>query len=159
MRVKVLCSVFRLFDPTIHYKKLISTALEGGENERAEAGEVLEGVLGQADAEQVMRLAKPAGGGGAHESVDYFVLSLREHDSKWVRAGLLLLAGEDYAAYRDFVEANLDHAEPLVRETALEVFLSNESGREAEEQCRRSIADSCAAVVRLAKRRLSLIKV
>ena len=102
--------------------------------------------------------SRPAGG-GAHESVDYFVLSLREHDSKWVRAGLLLLAGEDYAAYRDFVEANLDHAEPLVRETALEVFLSNESGREAEEQCRRSIADSCAAVVRLAKRRLSLIKV
>ena len=159
LRVKVLCSVFRLFDPTIHYKKLISTALEGGENERAEAGEVLEGVLGQADAEQVMRLAKSAGGGGAHESVDYFVLSLREHDSKWVRAGLLLLAGEDYAAYRDFVEANLDHAEPLVRETALEVFLSNESGREAEEQCRRSIADSCAAIVRLAKRRLSLLKV
>ena len=67
LRVKVLCSVFRLFDPTIHYKKLFRTALEGGENERAEAGEVLEGVLGQADAEQVMRLAKSAGGGRARE--------------------------------------------------------------------------------------------
>jgi len=47
----------------------------------------------------------------------------------------------------------------LVRETALEVFLSNETGREAEEQCRRFVADSCAAVVRLAKRKLSLMKV
>ena len=94
-----------------------------------------------------------------HESVDFFVRSLREHDSKWVRAGLLLLAGEDYTAHRGFVEANLNHVEPLVRETALEVFLSNETGREAEEQCRRSIADSCAAVVCLAKRRLGMMKV
>ena len=155
----MLCSVFRLFDPTIHYKKLISTALEGCDNERAEAGEVLEGVLGQADAEQVMRLAKPASGEGAHESVDFFVRSLREHDSKGVRAGLLLLAGGEYDDQREWVGEHLRHPEPLVRETALDVFLSNESSREAVVvECNRSIADSCAAVVRLARRKLKTLE-
>ena len=159
LRVKVLCSIFRLFDPTIHYKKLFHTALEGGENERAEAGEVLEGVLGQADAEQVMCLAKPDSGGEVSESIGSTLEALSGHDSKWIRAGLLLLAARDYAPHREFVRANLKHTESLVRETALEVFLSNETGREAEEQCRRFVADSCAAVVRLAKRKLSLMKV
>ena len=134
--------------------------MDGGENDRAEAGEVLEGVLGQADAEQVMRLAKPAADEGEFESVNFFVQSFRDHDSKWIRAGLLLLAGGEYDDHREWVGEHLRHTEPLVRETALDVFLSNESSREeVVEQCNRSIADSCAAVVRLAKRRLSLIKV
>tara|TARA_B100000614_G_scaffold60864_1_gene53880 strand:- start:383 stop:3154 length:2772 start_codon:yes stop_codon:yes gene_type:complete len=159
LRLRVLYEVFRLFDPTIDYKKLFRAAMDGGENERAEAGEVLEGVLGQADAEQVMRLAKPTADEGEFEGVNFFVQSFRDHDSKWIRAGLLLLAGGEYDDHREWVGEHLRHAEPLVRETALDVFLSNESSREAVmEQCNRSIADSCAAVVRLARRKLSTLE-
>ena len=73
--------------------------------------------------------------------------------------GLLLLAGGEYDDHREWVGEHLGHADPLVRETALDVFLSNESSRKAlVEQCNRSIADSCAAVVRLARRKLSTLE-
>ena len=160
LRMRVLYEVFRQFDPTIEYKKLFRTAMGGGENERAEAGEVLEGVLGQVDAEQVMRLTKPTEDGGVAESIDFFVQSFREHNSKWIRVGLLLLAGEEYDAHRDLIGDHLKHPEPVVRETALDVFLSNETGCETVvAQCNQSISDSCAAVVRLAKRKLNTLGV
>ena len=59
IRLQVLFKVLQLFDASIDYEKLFRAAASGSENARAEVGEVLEGVLGQADAERIIGLAKP----------------------------------------------------------------------------------------------------
>lgn len=157
LRMEVLYSVLRLFDATIRYEKLFSAAASGGANAQAEVGEVLEGLLGQADADRILRLAKPPAG-GSEENVAEMIEALGSHDSRWVRAGLLLFAGSEYADNRNFVEANLRHDESVVRETALQVFLTNETKREVvKQQCQQSVKDTCEAVARLAKRQLSTL--
>ena len=158
LRLQVLFKVLRLFDAAIDYEKLFRAAAEGGENARAEVDEVLEGVLGQADAERIIGLAKPESAGES-AGLAYFVETFRGHDSRWVVAGLLWMVGADgYAAHGDFVRDSLRHDEAVVRETALEIFLVNESGEEAvAKQCELSARDACEAVVRLAKRKLSTL--
>jgi len=158
LRLQVLFKVLRLFDAMIDYEKLFRAAASGGENARAEVGEVLEGVLGQADAERIIGLAKP-GPAGAPVGLEYFVETFRGHDSRWVVSGLLLIVGADgYAGHGDFVRDSLRHDEAVVRETALEVFLANEPAGEAvAAQCELSAKDACEAVVRLAKRKLSTL--
>jgi hypothetical protein len=160
LRLQVLFKVLRLFDATIDYEKLFRAAAGGGENARAEVGEVLEGVLDQADAERIIGLAKPAGEPDSDAAgLEYFVETFRGHDSRWVVSGLLLMVGADgYAGHGDFVRDSLRHDEAVVRETALEVFLASEPGREAvAAQCELSARDACEAVVRLAKRKLSTL--
>ena len=96
------------------------------------------------------------------ESANFqLILVMKKKGFRWHPVtGLLLLAGGEYDDHREWVGEHLRHTEPLVRETALDVFLSNESSREeVVEQCNRSIADSCAAVVRLAKRKLRTLEV
>ena len=158
LRLQVLFKVLRLFDAMIDYEKLFRAAASGGENARAEVGEVLEGVLGQADAERIIGLAKP-GPAGAPVGLEYFVETFRGHDSRWVVSGLLLIVGADgYAGHGDFVRDSLRHDEAVVRETALEVFLANEpAGESVAAQCELSAKDACEAVVRLAKRKLSTL--
>jgi len=158
LRLQVLFSVLRLFDATIDYEKLFRAAATGGANARAEVGEVLEGVLGQADAGRVIGLAKPepeVEPAGLASLVETF----RGHDSRWIVSGLLLMVDADgYAAHGDFVRESLRHADAVVRETALEVFLAHEPGREAvAAQCELSAKDACEAIVRLAKRKLSTL--
>jgi hypothetical protein len=89
----------------------------------------------------------------------HFVETFRGHDSRWVVAGLLWMVGADgYAGHGDFVRDSLRHDEAVVRETALEIFLANEPGGEAvAKQCELSVMDTCEAVVRLAKRKLSTL--
>jgi len=158
LRLQVLFSVLRLFDATIDYEKLFRTAATGGVNTRAEVGEVLEGVLGHADAARLIGLAKPE---PAVEPAGLATLveTFRGHDSRWIVSGLLLLVDADgYAAHGDLVRENLRHADAVVRETALKVFLAHEPGQEAvSAQCELSARDACEAVVRLAKRKLSTL--
>jgi hypothetical protein len=158
LRLQVIFKVLRLFDATIDYEKLFRVAAEGGENARAEVGEVLEGVLGQADAERIISLAKPMPT-GEPAGLGHFVETFRGSDSRWVLAGLLWIVGADgYAGHGDFVRDSLRHDEAVVRETALEIFLANEPGGEAvAKQCELSVMDTCEAVVRLAKRKLSTL--
>ena len=158
MRLQVLFKVLQLFDATIDYEKLFRAAASGGENARAEVSEVLEGVLGQADAERIIGLAKP-GPAGTTAGLKYFVETFSGHDSRWVVSGLLLLVGADgYVAHGDFVRESLRHGEAVVRETALEIFLANEQGEAAvAAQCELSAKDACEAIVLLAKRKLSTL--
>ena len=158
LRLQVLFKVLRLFDVTIDYEKLFRAAAEGGENARAEVGEVLEGVLGQADAGRIIDLAKPEPA-GEPAGLGHFVETFRRSDSRWVVAGLLWMVGADgYAGHGDFVRDSLRHDEAVVRETALEIFLANEPGGETvAKQCELSAMDACEAVVRLAKRKLSTL--
>jgi len=157
LRLQVLFKVLRLFNGSIDYKKLFRTA-GGSENDRANVSEVLEGVLGQADADRIIGLAKPEPTGEA-AGLEHFVEAFRGHDSRWVVAGLLWMVGADgYAAHGDFVRDSLRHGEAVVRETALEIFLANEPGEAAvAAQCELSAKDACEAVVRLAKRKLSTL--
>ncbi len=157
LRLQVLFKVLQLFNGSIDYKKLFRTA-GGSENDRANVSEVLEGVLGQADSDRIIGLAKPEPGGEAAD-LEHFVEVFRGHDSRWVVAGLLWMVGADgYAAHGDFVRDSLRHGEAVVRETALEVFLANEPGEAAvAAQCELSAKDACEAVVRLAKRKLSTL--
>jgi ATP/ADP translocase/HEAT repeat protein len=158
MRLQVLFKVLQLFDASIDYEKLFRAAASGGENARAEVGEVLEGVLGQADAERIIGLAKP-GPVGTTAGLKYFVETFRGHDSRWVVSGLLMLVGADgYVTHGDFVRESLRHGEAVVRETALEIFLANEPGEAAvAAQCELSAKDACQAIVLLAKRKLSTL--
>jgi hypothetical protein len=158
MRLQVLFKVLQLFDASIDYEKLFRAAASGGENARAEVGEVLEGVLGQADAERIIGLAKP-GPAGTTAGLKYFVETFRGHDSRWVVSGLLMLVGADgYVTHGDFVRESLRHGEAVVRETALEIFLANEPGEAAvAAQCELSAKDACQAIVLLAKRKLSTL--
>jgi hypothetical protein len=157
LRLQVLFKVLRLFNGSIDYKKLFRTA-GGSENDRANVSEVLEGVLGQADADRIIGLAKPEPSGEA-AGLEHFVEVFRGHDSRWVVAGLLWMMGADgYAAHADFVRDSLRHGEAVVRETALEIFLANEPGKATvTTQCELSSKDACEAVVRLAKRKLSTL--
>ena len=158
LRLQVLFKVLRLFDAAIDYEKLFRAAAEGGENARAEVDEVLEGVLGQADAGRIIGLAKPEPAGES-AGLAHFVETFRGHDSRWVVAGLLWMVGADgYAGHGDFVRDSLRHDEAVVRETALEIFLGNEPSEEAvAKQCELSARDACEAGVRLAKRKLSTL--
>jgi predicted ribosomally synthesized peptide with SipW-like signal peptide len=157
LRLQVLFKVLRLFNGSIDYKKLFRTA-GGSENDRANVSEVLEGVLGQADADRIIGLAKPEPSDEAAD-LEHFVEAFRGHDSSWVVAGLLWMVGADgYAAHGDFVRDSLRHGEAVVRETALDIFLANEPGKAAvTTQCELSSNDACEAVVRLAKRKLSTL--
>ena len=157
LRLQVLFKVLRLFNGSIDYKKLFRTA-GGSENDRANVSEVLEGVLGQADADRIIGLAKPEPSDEAAD-LEHFVEAFRGHDSSWVVAGLLWMVGADgYAAHGDFVRDSLRHGEAVVRETALDIFLANEPGKAAvTTQCELSSKDACEAVVRLAKRKLSTL--
>jgi predicted ribosomally synthesized peptide with SipW-like signal peptide len=157
LRLQVLFKVLQLFNGSIDYKKLFRTA-GGSENDRANVSEVLEGVLGQADSDRIIGLAKPEPSGESAD-LEHFVEVFRGHDSRWVVAGLLWMVGADgYAAHGDFVRDSLRHGEAVVRETALEVFLANEPGEAAvAAQCELSAKDACEAVVRLAKRKLSTL--
>ncbi|HJO09394.1 MAG TPA: Npt1/Npt2 family nucleotide transporter [Verrucomicrobiota bacterium] len=158
LRLEVLFKVLRLFDISIDYEKLFRAAASGGENARAEVSEVLEGLLGQADADRIIGLAKPEQAGES-ACLGHFVETFRESDSRWVLAGLLWMVADDgYAAHGDFVRDSLGHDEEVVRETALEIFLANEpDGEPVVKQCELSAGDACEAVVRLAKRKLSTL--
>jgi hypothetical protein len=143
LRLQVLFKVLRLFNGSIDYEKLFQAAASGGENARAEVGEVLEGVLGQADADRIIGLAKPEPTGEA-AGLEHFVEVFRGHDSRWVVAGLLWMVGADgYAAHRDFVQDSLRHDEAVVRETAL---VRQQAARVARKQA--VVRQQAARVVR-----------
>jgi len=158
LRLQVLFSVLRLFDATIDYEKLFCVAATGGANAQAEVSEVLEGVLGQADAALLIGLTKQEHAVEPAELAS-LIETFRGHDSRWIVSGLILMVDADsYAAHGDFVRESLRHADEVVRETALEVFLAHESGRDAvAAQCELSARDACEAVVRLAKSKLSTL--
>ena len=71
LRLQVLFKVLQLFNGSIDYKKLFRTA-GGSENDRANVSEVLEGVLGQADSDCIIGLAKPEPSGEAAD-LEHFV--------------------------------------------------------------------------------------
>ena len=158
LRLQVLFSVLRLFDVTIDYEKLFCAAATGGANAQAEVSEVLEGLLGQADAAILIGLAKPEHAVEPAELAS-LIETFRGHDSRWIVSGLLLMVDADsYATHGDFVRESLRHTDEVVRETALEVFLAHESGRDAvAAQCELSAKDACEAVVHLAKNKLSTL--
>ena len=92
---------------------------------------VLEGRLGQADAAILIGLAKPEHAVEPAELAS-LIETLRGPDSRWIVSGLLLMVDADsYATHGDFVRESLRHTDEVVRETALEVFLAHESGRDA----------------------------
>ncbi len=158
LRLQVLFSVLRLFDATIDYEKLFRAAATGGANAQAEVGEVLEGVLGQADAARLIGLAKSEPSSDPND-LAFLIETFHGHDSRWIVSGLLMMIDADgYAVHSGFVRDSLQHADVVVRETALEVFLAYEPVREAViTQCELSMKDACEAIVHLAKRKLSTL--
>ena len=114
--------------------------------------------LGQADAARLIGLAKSEPSSNPND-LAFLIETFHGHDSRWIVSGLLMMIDADgYAVHNDFVRDSLRHADVVVRETALEVFLAYEPIREAViTQCELSMKDACEAIVHLAKRKLSTL--
>jgi hypothetical protein len=157
LRVEVLFKLLSISEPTIDYKKLFKVSSKGGANAEAEATEVLKGVVGPTLSDRLISLSKDIQKPIANPAqVDYFFETFGETDSRWILTGLLLiLTKEDYQSHRAFVQTCLKSQDPVVKETALEVFIAYENQRGAvKEECTALVNDSCQGIALMAKQAL-----
>jgi ATP/ADP translocase len=159
IRLKTLLSIMPVFNNEIDYAKLMNLICRKEANAKAEALEVLKGVLGPKSADQLISVFQPSA--GAVEKADdlsMFVKKLSTSDSRWILSGLMLAFSEDdFSVHEEFVRDCLANDDELVRETALHVYvLFQTKAHLVEEQCSRFANDPSPKVAWIANDRLSL---
>jgi hypothetical protein len=157
MRLKVLPLLLSVLDGEIDYSKLIALLKSKEANVKAEALEVLKGVLGPKLTDDFVSLFQLPGSASPTE-LKILIESLQAHDSRWILSGLLLaLSEDDFPNHEGFVKKCLAHDDDLVRETALHVYVCLQKEDEfVEQQCRLLSADPSPYVAKIAYDRLSL---
>ena len=146
-------------DDKVNFYRLIGLINSTKASVKSEALEVLKGVLGPVRTDEfssLFQLGKP--NYGEPDELSDLIRSQEGHDCRWILSGLLLAFNfDDYPENEDFVHKCLSHADELVRETALQVYLRFE--REVgivEETCRRFSEDSSSRISQLARKGLAL---
>jgi hypothetical protein len=159
LRLKTLISIMPVFRNGIDYRKLMSLISAKEANAKAEALEVLKGILGLKMADQLVSVFLPYQMNAEHtDDLSGFVKTLGQIDSRWILSGLLLAFSEDdFSEHEEFVKGCLADEDDLVRKTALHVYVSlqNKPGL-VEEQCQRFANDPSPKVAWIANNRLSL---
>jgi hypothetical protein len=159
LRLKTLISIMPVFNNEIDYRKLMSLISAKEANVKAEALEVLKGILGPKTADQLISVFLPyETSSESTNDLSGFVKTLGQIDSRWILAGLLLAFSEDdFSKHEEFVKECLANHDGLVRETALHVYVSLQTDCElVEEQCQRFASDPSPEVAWIANDRLSL---
>ena len=158
IRVKTLLSIMAVFDNEIDYPKLMKFISFNEANAKAEALEVLKGVLGPKSADQLVSVLQPSAGVEKVDDLSMLVKKLRSSDSRWILSGLMLaFSGDDFSVHEEFVQECLASDDELVRETALHVYVSLQKKIDlVDGQCTRFADDPSPKVAWIAKDRLSL---
>ena len=128
-------------------------------NAKAEALEVLKGILGPKMADQLISVFLPYQMNAEHaDDLSGLVKTLGQLDCRWILSGLLLAFSEDdFSEHEEFVKRCLADEDGLIRETALHVYVSLQTKAElVEEQCQRFANDPSPKVAWIANDRLSL---
>jgi hypothetical protein len=157
LQLEVLLKLLSISEPTIDYRKLFKVSAKGGANAEAEATEVLKGVVGPTLSDRLIALSKDIQKPVVNPAqVDYFLQTFTETHSRWILSGLLLiLTKDDYQLHRAFVQTCLKNQDPVVKETALEVFIAYENQRgTVKEECTALVNDSCQGIALMAKKAL-----
>ncbi len=146
-------------DDKVNFYRLIGLINSTKASVKSEALEVLKGVLGPVRTDEFASLFQS--GKPNYEEQDELsdlIRSQQGHDCRWILSGLLLAFNlDDYPENEDFVRKCLSHADELVRETALQVYLRFERDVGAvEETCRRFSEDSSSRISQLAQKGLAL---
>jgi len=160
LRLKTLISIMPVFNNEIDYRKLMDLISAKEANVKAEALEVLKGILGPKTADQFVSVFLPPQVSSAEtDDLGIFLKTLGEHDSRWILSGLLLAFSEDdFSEHEEYIKECLANDDDLVRETALHVYVSLQTKTElVEEQCHRLSKDPSPKVSIVANNRLSLI--
>jgi hypothetical protein len=159
LRLKTLISIMPVFNNEIDYRKLMDLISAKEANAKAEALEVLKGILGPKMADQLISIFLPYQMSSENtDDLSGFVKTLGQLDSRWILSGLLLAFPEDdFSKHEEFVKECLANHDGLVRETALHVYVSLQTNYAlVEEQCQRFANDPSPEVAWIANDRLSL---
>ena len=158
IRLKTLLSIMAVFDNEIDYPKLMKFISFKEANAKAEALEVLKGVLGPKSADQLVSVFQPSAGVEKVDDLSMLVKKLRTSDSRWILSGLMLaFSQDDFAVHEEFVQECLASEDDLVRETALHVYVSLQKKIDlVDQQCARFADDRSPKVAWIANDRLSL---
>jgi len=159
LRLRTLISIMPVFRNGIDYRKLMSLISANEANAKAEALEVLKGILGPKMADQLISVFLPYQMNAEHtDDLSGLVKTLGQLDSRWILSGLLLAFSEDdFSEHEEFVKRCLADEDGLIRETALHVYVSLQTKAElVEEQCQRFANDPSPKVAWIANDRLSL---
>ena len=159
LRLRTLISIMPVFRSEIDFRKLMTLSSSKEANAKAEALEVLKGILGPKMADQLISVFYPYQMSEEHtDDLSGFVKALGQLDSHWILSGLLIaFSKDDFSEHEEFVERCLANEDGLVRETALHVYVTLQNKpRLVEEQCQRFANDPSPKVAWIANNRLSL---
>ena len=159
LRLRTLISIMPVFRSEIDFRKLMTLSSSKEANAKAEALEVLKGILGPKMADQLISVLSPYQMSEEHtDDLSGFVKALGQLDSHWILSGLLIaFSKDDFSEHEEFVKQCLSNEDELVRETALHVYVRLQNKpRLVEEQCQRFANDPSPKVAWIANNRLSL---
>jgi ATP/ADP translocase len=152
---------FLLFelDEKVNFHKLIHLVKFAKAGVKSEALEVFKGVLGPKRTDEFVSLFQPCQS-DKKETVVFkdLIRSIGEYDCRWILSGLLLIFSlDEYHENEDFVSKCLRHADDLVRETALQVYLRHEAdAKGVDETCLKFSEDTSPRISQLAQDKLAL---
>ena len=144
----LLCEMLDKLRPEIDFDKLFLLALQTDGSSKSEVEEVLKGVLNPVITEKILFIisAKPS----IEEEYDFahFYNCYSTNHSPWLLCGLLMaMYSEDYIEHKQFVLDCLRNKNPIVRETALYVFLEYEKDAEELEEKRQTFRKDASTIV------------
>ena len=158
LRQKVLVSILPTQNKEIDFPKLMKTLTSQRADAKAEALEVLKGVLKPSLADDFVSLFNSSDGDG--DSDDFTsspMKSIAKLDCRWLLQGFLLSVDEDdFAKHEELMDQFLSNEDELVRKTALEVYIRLQGREELVlEKCRAFTEDASPVVCKLAQDRLA----
>jgi hypothetical protein len=144
LRKNALVTILSVFDANINYIQLVELIRAKEANVKAEAIEVLKGVLGPRKTDSLVsvilspspkKVLPPAG-------MDSLFRKFSNNDSVLILCGLLTAMNSDSLKFgKDFIKQCFEHNDEIVRESALKVFLSLETERSEIVSCCQLLSD------------------
>jgi hypothetical protein len=158
LRVQSMINILPVFDPNIDFPKLIELIKAQEANAKAEAIEVLKGVLGPQRTDSFVSLVVDSSDNDSSvaDNLVELIEKFSTRQSSRIHCGLLAVITDDnFANAKSFVIQSFDNPDGLVRQFSLEIYLSFETDNTAIlDHCNRLCNDPVPEVSSIATERL-----
>ena len=158
LRVQSMIDILSVFDPKIDYSKLVKLIKAKEANVKAEAIEVLKGVLGPKRTDSLVSLlvASSPKDSLITDNLDELLKKFSKLNNSRIHCGLLsAITKDNFIKAKLFITQSLEDPDALVRECSLKIYLSFETDKSAIlDHCNRLCNDRVPEVSTIATERL-----
>ena len=158
LRIQSMINILPVFDPKIDFPKLVELIKAQEANVKAEAIEVLKGVLGPTRTDSFVSLLVGSSDNDSSVTENLFELieKFSTQQSSRILCGLLAaITNDNFTKAKSFVIKSFDNPDGLVRESSLQIYLSFETDNRAIlDHCNRLRKDPVPEVSAIASERL-----